>query len=257
MGLSSAESEYCAITKAGCSGLGLQSLSADWNLKLQPSVHTDSSSAKAIASRRGTAKSTRHIQTRMLWVQERVAGKHLRVVKVATESNPADMLTKTLGRSKVDEFCAEIGQTEPRAEAVDKESKVAKKPKEVTCAVETMEMNETAKNKLKDARVSKIKNKLVDAKLAKIKNESKDARLRWMRIVCEQNTLTRRIFSCFTAHISMSHVAVVVLILFDSSSFTLHRLSHLPFHSPDLHLRLHPCGLVRGENHCALPRMRS
>ena len=93
---------------------------------------------------------------------------------------------------------------------------------------------------------------------------------------CEQNTLTRHIFSCFTAHISMSHVtlaqdvcphhvihascAVVVLILFDSPFCTLHRLSHLPFHSPDLHLHLHlhlPCGLVRGEVHCALPRMRS
>ena len=30
-------------------------------------------------------------------------------VKVATESSPADMLTNALGRSKVEEFCAEIG----------------------------------------------------------------------------------------------------------------------------------------------------
>ena len=52
--------------------------------------------------------------------------------------------------------------------------------------------------------------------------------------------------------------AVVVLILFDSPFCTLHRLSHLPFHSPDLHLHLHfLCGLVRREVHCALPRMRS
>ena len=66
IGLSSAESEYNALTKGGCSGLGLQNLFADWNLILQLSLHTDSSSAKAIASRRGTGKSTRHIQTRML-----------------------------------------------------------------------------------------------------------------------------------------------------------------------------------------------
>ena len=91
IGLSSAESEHYALTKGGCSGLGLQSLFADWNLKLQLSLLTDSSSAKAIALRRETGKSTRHIQTRMLWLQERVAAKHLRVVKVATESNPADM----------------------------------------------------------------------------------------------------------------------------------------------------------------------
>ena len=96
--------------------MGLQSLFADWNLELQLSLHTDSSSAKAIASRRGTGKSTRHIQTRMLWLQERVAAKHLRIVNVGSESNPADMLTKTLGRSNIEEFCAEIGQTEPCTE---------------------------------------------------------------------------------------------------------------------------------------------
>ena len=180
IGLSSAESEYYALRKGGCSGLGLQSLFADWNLKLQLCLHTDSSSATAIASRRGTGKSTRHIRTMMLWLQGRVAAKHLRVVKVATESNPADMLTKTHGRSKVEEFCAEIGQIEPRAETVDKESKGVKKPKEVKFAVWTVEMNETVKNKLKGARISKIKNKLKDARIAKIKNESKDAELRWI-----------------------------------------------------------------------------
>ena len=157
IGLSSAESEYYALTKRGCSGLGLQSLFADWNLKLQLSLHTDSSSAKAIASRRGTGKSTRHIQTMMLWLQERVAAKHLRVVKVASESNPADVLTKAHGRSKVEEFCAEIGQTEPRAETVVKESKRAKKPKEVKFAVEAIEMDETVKNRFKDARIARAK----------------------------------------------------------------------------------------------------
>ena len=100
IGLSGAESEYYALTKGGSSGLGLQSLFADWNLKLQLSLDTDSSSAKATSSRRRTGKSARHIQTRMLWLQERVAAKHLRVVKAASELNPADMLTKALGRSK-------------------------------------------------------------------------------------------------------------------------------------------------------------
>ena len=80
----------------GCSGLGLQSLFANWILKLQLSLHTDSSIAKAVASRSVAGKSTRHLQTRMLWLQERVAAKHLRVAKVVMESNPADMLTKAL-----------------------------------------------------------------------------------------------------------------------------------------------------------------
>ena len=76
IGLSSAEREYYALAEEGCSGLGLQSLFADLYLKLQLSWHTDSSSAKAVASRRGVGKSTRHIQTRMLWQQEGAAAKH-------------------------------------------------------------------------------------------------------------------------------------------------------------------------------------
>ena len=173
-GLSSAESEYYALTKGECSGLGLQSLFADWNLKLQLSLHTDSSSSKAIASRRGTGKSNRHIQTRMLWLQERVAAKHLRVVKVASESNPADMLTKALERSKIEEFCAEIGQTEPCAETL------GKKTEEVKFAVEAIEMDETVKNRFKGARTARAKNKLKDARIAKIKNESEVEKLQWM-----------------------------------------------------------------------------
>ena len=137
--------------------MGLQSLFADWKLKLQLSLHADLSSAKAVLSRREAGKSTRHVQTRMLWLQERVAAKHLRVVKAATESNPADMLTTALGRSKMEEFYAEIGQTEPRAKTVDK------KPNKVKFAVQAMEIEPKG------------------AKFAKVKNESKDAKFRWMR----------------------------------------------------------------------------
>ena len=144
----------------------------DWNLNLQFSLHTDPWSAKAVASRRGAGKSTRLIQTIMLWLQERVAAKHVRVVKVATEPN--DMLTKALGRSKVEEFCAEIRQTEPHAKTVDKKPKEAKKLNKVKFAVEAMEV---------EPNDAKIKNEPKDAKFAKIKNESKDAKWRWMHAV--------------------------------------------------------------------------
>ena len=72
------------------------------------------------------------------------------------------MLAKALGRSKVEELCAEIGRTKPHAKAVDK------KPKEVKFAVEAMEMDETVKNRFKDA------------KIARAKNESKVENLQWM-----------------------------------------------------------------------------
>ena len=165
IGLGSAESEYCALTQGGCSGLGLQSLFADWNLKLKLSLQTDSSSAKAVALRRGAGKSTRQIQTRMLWLQERAPAKHLLIVKVARESNPADMLTKALGISKVEEFCAEVGPTEPHAKTVDKNPKEVKQLKKVKFAVEAMETND-----------AKIENEPNDAEVAKIKSESKDGK---------------------------------------------------------------------------------
>ena len=130
------------------------------NWKLQVPLHTDSSSAKAVASRRGAGKSTRQTQTRMLWQQEHAAANHLRVVTVETESNPADMLTKAFERSKVEEFCAEIGQTEPHAKTVDKKPKEVKKPKKVKFAVEAME---------------------IEPNVAKVKIKSKDAKLRWMQ----------------------------------------------------------------------------
>ena len=101
-------------------------------------------------------------------------------MKVASESNPADIVTKALGRSKIKEFCAEIGQTELCAETLDKESKGVKKTKEVKFAVEAIEMDETVKNRFKDARIARAKNKWKDARVAKIKNESKVEKLRWI-----------------------------------------------------------------------------
>ncbi len=133
------------------------------NLKLQLSLRTDSSSAKAVASRRGAGKSTRHIKTMMLWLQDSVAAKHLRFEKVATEPNLADMLTKAFGRSKMEEFCVEVGQTELHAKTVDKKSKEAEKPKTVKFAAGTND--ETIQNKLKDSRIAKINNESKDAKL--------------------------------------------------------------------------------------------
>ena len=57
--------------------LGLQSLFADWNLNLQLSLHTDSSSSKAVG------------QVHWSYTDEDAmtagtAAKHMRVVKVAT-----------------------------------------------------------------------------------------------------------------------------------------------------------------------------
>ena len=49
--------------------------------------------------------------------------------------------------------------------------------KEVKFAVEAIEMDETVKNRFKDARIERAKNKLKDARIARAKNKLKDARI--------------------------------------------------------------------------------
>ena len=83
--------------------------------------------------------------------------------------------------------------------------------------------------------------------------------LSWDGLLCEQNTLTRHIFSCFSALITVSHVTlaqgltahhVIHVSCVCLSDCTLHSLSHLLLHPPDVHLHL-LCGSVRREFPCA------
>ena len=56
-------------------------------------MSTDSSGAKAFASRRGLGR-IRHVEVRWLWLQQAVADGRFRVSKVLGTQNPADVLTK-------------------------------------------------------------------------------------------------------------------------------------------------------------------
>ena len=94
--LSTGESEYYALVKAGSTGLGIQSLLEDWSCELEVVLETDSNAAKGQGSRIGLGKA-RHVQTRYLWLQERVAADHLRIHKVLGEKNCSDILTKSVG----------------------------------------------------------------------------------------------------------------------------------------------------------------
>ena len=81
----------------------------------------------------------------------------------------------------------------------------------------------------------------------------------FLALACAHFNVARDIGSRCLARITSCHHAFICafdLILFDPLFCTLHCLSHLPFHSPVLHLQL-PCGLLRWEVSCVLPRMRS
>ena len=74
---------------------------ADLGFEMSLETLSDSSAARAFASRHGLGRQ-RHVQTRYLWLQERVAAAHLSVQKVKTTHDIADILTKAAGRETLE-----------------------------------------------------------------------------------------------------------------------------------------------------------
>ena len=91
--LSSGEAELYALVKGAAEAIAMKSLMADLGVDGRMLLRVDSTSAKAIASRRGVGK-VKHMETRFLWVQEKVRKGDLVVKKIAGTINPADVLTK-------------------------------------------------------------------------------------------------------------------------------------------------------------------
>ena len=83
------------MVKATSLGISLQELYRHWNVDVKIKVYTDSSAALGTASRRGLGKS-RHVQTRYLWIQEKLSNREFELLKVATHLNLADTCTKPL-----------------------------------------------------------------------------------------------------------------------------------------------------------------
>ena len=92
-------------------GLGLQSYLEDWGIKLDLAIESDSTSAKSFASRQGLGKQ-RHVQTRYLWVQERVARKEFVITKVESEKNVSDILTKSCSGVLLQRHLQKLGHAE-------------------------------------------------------------------------------------------------------------------------------------------------
>ena len=107
--LSSGESEYYALVKGAAMGLSMQSMMKDWGIALAVKLLTDSSAAKGVTDRLGLGK-LRHIQTRYLWLQERVHAKHLSVEKVPGQHNVADILTKSTSAEVLERHMKSLNQ---------------------------------------------------------------------------------------------------------------------------------------------------
>ena len=85
-------------------------------------IYVDSSAAIGVAKRRGNGK-LRHVRVGLLWIQERIEDGDLAIEKVLGTNNPADLMTKKLTRSKIDQYMEICGQ-EFRDGRADKSLKV-------------------------------------------------------------------------------------------------------------------------------------
>ena len=106
--LSSGESEYSAAVKCGSVGIGLKSMYEDYGKTMELEIQTDSSTAYAIASRRGVGR-LRHLNTRLLWLQQHVYHKTLVIKKISTKVNVADLFTKHLGAERMEMLMNQLG----------------------------------------------------------------------------------------------------------------------------------------------------
>ena len=126
--LSSAEAELVAMCKLAAEMIGIGSLAADLGRDMKIVTYADSSAAIAIAKRRGSGK-LRHINIGLLWIQEKTETEEVIIKKVKGVSNPADMMTKSVNKEKLDKYMVMTKQMV--AEGRAKESLKVKKPEKV------------------------------------------------------------------------------------------------------------------------------
>ena len=93
--LSSGEAELIAIVRAAAEGLSMRSIVLDVGIDCNIEVCSDASAALGICKRSGIGK-VRHLDTGLLWVQEKVKSRDIAVQKIPGSQNPADCFTKYL-----------------------------------------------------------------------------------------------------------------------------------------------------------------
>lgn len=104
---SSGEAELIAMADGASRGLGLRAAMDEMGVKTRLSLvqlFTDSSVAKSFVSTRGLGK-MRHLEVKLLWLQECVRRGKLLVGKVSGSANVADALTKYQGVDKLALLC--------------------------------------------------------------------------------------------------------------------------------------------------------
>ncbi|CAK0870998.1 unnamed protein product [Prorocentrum cordatum] len=107
--LSSAEAELYAIGSGAIETLGAAQLLKEWKCDgVNPLLMTYSQSALAVCRKRGPGK-MKHVELKTLAIQDWVKEGRLRIHKVSTHENPADLMTKELSVEKMTKFSRALG----------------------------------------------------------------------------------------------------------------------------------------------------
>ena len=105
---SSGEAELYAATKGMTEGLGLLEMCKDMGIELEVVVRTDSNACRGTCQRTGLGR-LKHLEVEDLWAQEVVKTRRLRLERVSTHANPADLMTKHQPRVVIDKHMGQLG----------------------------------------------------------------------------------------------------------------------------------------------------
>ena len=103
--LSTGEAEFYAVVKGDQVGLSLRSLYQDLRTPMKVEIQSDSWTANSLTDRLGAAQRTKHTDTLYFWKQERVQDGDLSIQKVPTAKNCADVGTKPVSASVLQQHC--------------------------------------------------------------------------------------------------------------------------------------------------------
>ncbi|MCO5576724.1 hypothetical protein L7F22_030541 [Adiantum nelumboides] len=95
--MSTTEAEYVAASEASKEAMWLACLMSDLGIFAEtPTLHCDSQSASMLAKNPVFHAKTKHISVQYHFIQDVLEDEYMQLVKVHTDDNPADFLTKGL-----------------------------------------------------------------------------------------------------------------------------------------------------------------
>ena len=96
------------LTRGATQGIGLRSIANDLGLSYTIHVHTDATAAMGMSRRLGVGK-IRHLDTGLLWIQDKVRSGEVGLFKIPGPENPSDSLTKFISGPELHKHMTRMG----------------------------------------------------------------------------------------------------------------------------------------------------